>query len=427
MLLSIFYNGTDSNYDKDFKKEGRFIHGEIVSRFGFYTQKKQENQGRVLRMHGVGFSKEDGNAVTKGLGTVLGVRMRSDVQSAVKFVVEARQRQVAGNIKSNKKDLKLTVTLMGWSRGGIGCIYAAHMISKVWNCLEEAEVSGITLDVRVIAFDPVSGLGTNVRALDMGWDELALRVVFTSLADNKVSAIIDNIVDAIGSLTNWWELPEHVTQFHGFYAHDERSIGFATTMPTMLGEAGNRVFKLYEVPGTHSTLVGNLYPNGGDKAAKDEAPDPVGLHIYRSVVRRAVKLLTEWEVQFDDSIYANWLEPLGVGRNFQLANGVQVPTQEQLATYKTVAQETYITTNTNEVVDLSRIGLTDGRGVYVGGNTVDRKWQPESSLTEFLNEQNSKNVLDSAWQYLVGSETKLKKLGGTVSAHDYDRANASWT
>lgn len=415
MLLNVFYNGTDSNYNRDFQKEERFIHGEIISQFGFYAQKVEENKSRILRIHGIGGSKEDGNIATDKLGRLFGVRMRDDVQTIVKFVMKAKQEQL------DNKDKEMTVTLMGWSRGGIGCIYAAHIISKMWDSIENPKNPDIKLDVRIIAFDPVSGIGTNVRALDISWSETLFRalVLASDLATKNSKIVIDSLFETFCNQTNWWELPEHVTQFHGFYARDERSIGFATTMPTMLGEIGERVFNLYEVPGTHSTLVGNLYPNGGAEPATDGNPDPIGLIIYRDVVEEAHKLLSAWGVTFDISI-EEWLKPLREADKDLLEANMSL--WGKYTEYRKQAQKIAIT-----ISPISVPLLTDGRGVYLGGNKQDRKWKPESTLTEFLREQNSKSFVDSIWQHITGQETKLKKLGGGVSAYDYKFHNTDNT
>ncbi|UAA38001.1 hypothetical protein KIH87_15085 [Paraneptunicella aestuarii] len=431
MRLHVFYNGTDSNYDKDFRKEGRFIHGEIVSRFGYYAKNiNNQEQANVLRIHGVGGSKTDGNIVTNTVGTAFGVKMREDVQNICNFVMEARDNLFRANQQrqQNQRDLTLTVTLMGWSRGGIGCIYAAHMLSKIWDKVESEEDSGIDLDIKVIAFDPVSGLGTNIRALDLGWTDIAIMGAKTWLSQGVTRAknLTESVYTIVKNLTNWWELPEHVSEFHGFYAHDERSHGFATTMPTMLGDTDGRTFCLYEVPGTHSTLVGNLYPYGGAEAAQNGNADPVGLHIYRSVVSKVGKLLAGWNVQLDASITQDWLQPLNLNGNFGLGQ-IVAPSGDDLSEYKDHAQRISIVSDKLTSLNHKDIpGLADGRGVYLGGNKQDRKWKPEDTLTEFLGEQNSKSMIDSWYQAIVGSETKLEKLKGNVSAHDYNLSASDW-
>ncbi|NQZ09209.1 MAG: hypothetical protein HRT35_18785 [Algicola sp.] len=423
MKLHVFYNGTDSNYTTDFRKLGRFIHGEIVSRFGHYTQAVDDQAVNVLRIHGVGSSKEDGNFLTDKTGTALGVRMRSDVQNIVSFVMNARLRLKTAN-ERGQVDANLVVTFMGWSRGGIGCIYGAHMVCKVWDDIEKNDPSGIKLDIKIIAFDPVSGLGTNVRALDLSWLDVTFMAGalwlshYTGTLKDTVKASL-NIISK--HLVNWWELPVHVSQFHGFYAHDERSVGFAPTMPTMVGADVGRNFKLYGVPGTHSTLVGNLYPDGG--ATAGVAASPVGTHVYRSMVKKAGDLMTGWGVVFDNTIFEEWLKPLDLTANFALGV-IVVPSSEALTTYKARAQSVAITI-LNPLNKVST-GLTDGRGVYIGGNKQDRKWKPESSMVEFMNEQNTKSTIDSVWQMVVGSETKLEKLGGSVAAHSYNRAGSNW-
>lgn len=423
MKLHVFYNGTDSNYETDFEKKGRFMHGEIVSRFGHYVQKA--NGDNVLRIHGVGGSKESGNAASNIAGTLFGVKMREDVQHICNFVMQARDNLFRANQKKsqpNQRDLTLSVTLMGWSRGGIGCIYAAHMLSKIWDKIESEENSAIKLDIKVIAFDPVSGLGTNFRAVDLGWTDISIMAAKAWLGVERAKSVRT----IVSNLTNWWELTEHVSEFHGFYAHDERSVGFATTMPAMMGDPDNRAFHLYEVPGTHSTLVGNLFPNGGAGPAVNSTADPVGLHIYRSVVKKVGELLVGWQVPRHASITAEWLKPLGLTEAFGLGQ-IVVPSENTLRQYKDAAQRISIMPDVFATLNHKKVpGLTDGRGVYLGGNAQDRKWQPGDSLTKFMSEPNTKSFVDSWYQALVGSETKLEKLKGRVAAHDYKLSASGW-
>ncbi|WP_038182165.1 hypothetical protein [Vibrio rhizosphaerae] len=427
MKLHVFYNGTDSNYERDFREEGRFIHGEIVSRFGKYAKDADGQINNVLRINGVGGSK-GGNTVSSGLGTAFGVQMRSDVQAIVTFVMNTRTTMEAALEHGHSHDTELVVTMMGWSRGGIGCIYAAHMVSKVWTELDKFDRPSITLDIKVVAMDPVSGLGTNVRALDMGWLDLAAMSAVTWLSSYTHQfgeTVVKNLKLLNSKLVNWWELPEHVTEYHGFYAHDERSVGFATTMPSMTGLVNNRSFHLYGVPGTHSTLVGNLYPYGGGKAAEDGAPSQVGLHIYRSVVRKVAKLMHGWHVEFHAD-YVGWLQSLNINENLTIAVPHEI-TLEALAHYKSQAQLVSIVPSFLNPLNQKDVGpFTDGRGVYIGGNKQDRKWRPASSLTQFMNESNSKSAVDTMWQWIVGSETKLEKLGSHIQAHDYNFAVSDW-
>lgn len=428
MKLHIFYNGTDSNYDRDFQAAGRFMHGEIVSRFGKYAKDAPGQNNRVMRINGVGGSK-GGNKVASGVGTAFGVQMRADVQSIVSFVMDTRTAMKTSLANHTSDDTKLLVTLMGWSRGGIGCIYAAHMISKVWTALDKFDSAPIVLDIKVVAMDPVSGLGTNMRALDIGWLDLALMtgaVWLSSYTDQFGETLTESLKLINKQLVNWWELPEHISEFHGFYAHDERSIGFATTMPAMTGLVDNRQFHLYGVPGTHSTLVGNLYPNGGGAPVGVVGPvvaSPVGLHIYRSVVRKVAQLMHSWHVEFHTD-YVPWLLTLHINEDLTLGDVPDI-TPEQYAHYKSCAQNTAITT-TNPLVKKDAIPLTDGRGVYIGGNKQDRKWPPQKNIVEFMNEQNTKSSVDTLWQWIVGAETKLDKLGGNVEAHRYDYPNSRW-
>ena len=148
VVLSFFYNGTDSNYDDDFERNGRFQHGELVSRLGCYAQAASKTRAdgtqknySARRFDGVGFSKRHRSLSQRIFGTMLGKGMLNDVNSIVDAVMDERNRIIReyhANDNGTTGPKELCVTLLGWSRGGVGCIYAANKIATRWAAAERS-------------------------------------------------------------------------------------------------------------------------------------------------------------------------------------------------------------------------------------------------------------------------------------------------
>ena len=100
-----------------------------------------------------------------------------------------------------------TVNCVGWSRGGVTC----HMLANAMHNDPQLR----TIPVNIFAVDPVPGFGR--------------------FQDHRHS-IRDNVHNYIG-----------------IYARDERSFGFAATVP----KSAARNVQMMTLPGRHSTVVGN--------------------------------------------------------------------------------------------------------------------------------------------------------------------------
>ena len=416
VVLSVFYNGTDSNYMDDFQREGRFLHGELISRLGHAAVLGARAPHRALRVHGVGGSKRARSRGRPLLGTGFGYGMLDDVREIVSFaMVERRNLLLRAQARGVSAPQTLRVNLAGWSRGGVGCIYAAHLLSREWEAAEAAEraesesgaglADRVRLDIRLVVMDPVSGKGTNYRSIEQSWAELG-------------------VADLFRRRTKWWELPATVTEFHGFYAHDERSPGFAATIPSMPSQSDRQSFHVYAVPGTHSTLVGNLWPNGGHKGGQQA--DPVGQHIYRRVVTRVTNLLLDWGTPLDRTATAAWLEPMGLQVSPSTADrdhtaavtmSAEPAPVELLAAYRDGAQEVMLT------FQFSRhILKTDGRGLFLGDNHRQRMWTQPDSLTDYRS-------MRSGWwsKGRRGRRVRTEQLAPRVVLHDFDPTTLDWT
>jgi hypothetical protein len=159
-----------------------------------------------------------------------------------------QQQLQAQIVKMFRKEgiLPTQVNLVGWSRGGISC----HMLANaMFGDLELKEIP-----IRILAIDPVPG-PRNFQA-------------------NKIS------------------LKDNVKEYVGFYARDERSIGFSCVIPETDPITAVHV---YPIPGRHATLVGN---GGTDGASGGMAFREPGL-----LVRHYAEVyLTAWGVKLDNML-----------------------------------------------------------------------------------------------------------------------------
>gem|GEM_PF-234360 len=142
-----------------------------------------------------------------------------------------------------KGALPSAVNLVGWSRGGISC----HMLANAMFADPELK----QIPVRIFAIDPVPGP--------------------RNFQDHRVT------------------LKENVKEYVGFYARDERSVGFDCVIPLAPAATTLRVFPM---PGRHATLVGNASTDG--KSAGTALKEP-GLMVRHF----AECCLTAWGTRFD--------------------------------------------------------------------------------------------------------------------------------
>ncbi|MEX2583178.1 MAG: hypothetical protein WD766_07880 [Gemmatimonadota bacterium] len=139
------------------------------------------------------------------------------------------------------------VNAIGWSRGAV----TTHMFANAMKSDPELSL----LPLNIIAVDPVPGTG-NFQ-------------------------------------TNRTTIPSNVRNYVAFYARDERSLGFAATLPKLAPEVNGTIIPM---PGRHATLVGNAgnYLGGN------------GLNVFYApgkVVRMLVeKYLTDWGTELNNRV-----------------------------------------------------------------------------------------------------------------------------
>ncbi|MBV4451261.1 MULTISPECIES: hypothetical protein [Pseudomonas] len=138
------------------------------------------------------------------------------------------------------------VNLIGWSRGGISCTMLANAM------FADSQLQHIP--VNIFAIDPVPGLLNQ---------------------QNNRTVIHDN-----------------VKEYVGFYARDERSLGFACVVP---GASSTTKMHIYPMAGRHATLVGNAAANGVSGPKTFFEPGDIVRH-YAEVC------LTRWGVSLDKKL-----------------------------------------------------------------------------------------------------------------------------
>lgn len=152
-------------------------------------------------------------------------------------------------IKMHRKGkLPTSVNLVGWSRGAVSCHMMANQMFK------DDELKNIP--VNIFAIDPVPG-PKNFQA-------------------ERVT------------------LGSNVKEYVGFFARDERSVGFSCVIPRTDSKTRTHI---YPMAGRHATLVGNAAANGNDNAGAKDLTEP-GL-----IVRHFAEVcLTRWGVNLDKKL-----------------------------------------------------------------------------------------------------------------------------
>lgn len=139
-----------------------------------------------------------------------------------------------------------TVNLIGWSRGGVTC----HMMANAM-AMDNAVKN---IPVNIFAIDPVPGAG--------------------NFQSNRTT------------------VPANVDNYVGIYARDERSAGFAPTVPDYKQRTRPTVMPF---PGRHATVVGNGALDGGDGAQALPASGKLVRHL-------AETYLTSWGTTLDKKL-----------------------------------------------------------------------------------------------------------------------------
>jgi len=150
-------------------------------------------------------------------------------------------------IKIKRGSTKVTeVNIVGWSRGGVSCIMLANAMAK------DPDLK--TVKVRILAFDPVPGP--------------------SNFQDHRT------------------KLPGNVQEYVGFYARDERSLGFTPVVPEF---SSLTKITILPMPGRHATLVGNPADDGdGLKSGSKSLTAPGKVTRYL-----AETLLERWGTKLD--------------------------------------------------------------------------------------------------------------------------------
>ncbi|MEL6581077.1 MAG: hypothetical protein AAFQ14_15120, partial [Cyanobacteria bacterium J06621_12] len=223
-VFTVFFCGTGSNH-LDVKNPSYPI-GELVSTLASHHEGAELVDWIVVDGPGSGNLQEDDKWVEPGnfskkRGEYLGTGWENNVAHAIAVIKGEPSRKLTKLKRQKRKIARLrpqelpdAVNMVGWSRGGISC----HMLANAM--FKDPVLKDIP--VKILAFDPVPGTG--------------------NFQKHRTT------------------LQENVSEYIGIYARDERSLGFAPSVPTF--SAGTQV-KILPIPGRHATLVGNPAIDGG--------------------------------------------------------------------------------------------------------------------------------------------------------------------
>lgn len=205
-----------------------------------------------------------------------------------------------------KRNPVTSINAIGWSRGAV----TTHMFA---NALAGDKDLG-HLPVNIIAVDPVPGTG--------------------NFQLNRTS------------------IPANVKNYVGFYARDERSFGFAATLPTF---AKGVDATIYPMPGRHATLVGNAGNYiGGNGAEVFNAPGKV------------VKMLAE-----------NYLAGWGT----KLSKRLPYSELEILRCYDEMVGQEKLFKELRKTVYTTQKGQSKDRDISVGQDWMSSKFQAVKQLS----------------------------------------------
>ena len=131
------------------------------------------------------------------------------------------QLNVAESIFDNRPDCSgqcVILNLVGFSRGAVSTMHTARKM------VDDIDVDNVIKKINIFAMDPVPGDGLLATGID----------------------------------GNNFQLPA-IADYVGFYANDERSVGFAPIIPA---SSGNDHVDFFRVPGAHNTMIGSAFKNG---------------------------------------------------------------------------------------------------------------------------------------------------------------------
>jgi hypothetical protein len=340
MRVCIFYNGTDSSFEKDANLESgqsnRFQAGEIISRLSHAVNCKESH---VLQVNGV-------SGDSRYFGTVLGVGLEQNVQFGKDFWVHRMTQST---------DISNELIICGWSRGGITAMCLARAVSDYLN---DKQVAINSWKIKVMTFDPVAGKGCN-------WEGTARK--------------------------KWYILAPIVKEYVGFYAREELSPGFETTIPSR--ESEETKMTLIDVAGFHSSLVGSITEtkNGNDDWAA---------RVYGVVKNRALQALGEWGVLFNDTFLDKWEDDI-----VKLSRQ-KVGTSNEFRDRCASHDITYSILRGSNLYN-----CVEGRGVFVGDNATSRQWIRTKTLEEFLKTDNHVTNIDG----VKGLPSKMPFFGSYMT------------
>lgn len=249
-VVTIYFAGT--NMTQDYWNETEFFHpfSEPETIATLYRQQVEGDNHHKIILDGFEWLEV---ALPNWSGKF------SEAHSKLELVIDTFPLEVSDSCDSTPC---ITLNLVGFSRGGASTLHFAHTIS---NNADHANLKSKIKKINILNFDPVPG-------------------------DVLMSSEVFNLPDDV--------------EYLGFYSVDERTQFFTPVFPAPTAAH----YDVFTVPGSHETMVGNIYRGGHrglprplHSVGKDEA-----IRVVSSVLKIvATEVLgsSDWgHVRFNDDL-----------------------------------------------------------------------------------------------------------------------------
>ncbi len=284
--FTVFFCGTGSN-SFDFANSD-YHSGELISTLARHCAGMEFVDWIIADGPGSGNHQEDEKFVTPGnyqgwQGIATGKGWQENVGHALAMI--------RGEAKWSRKQLTdLNYTVL--KRAGIAIKDAEIDLAALSITLPDRKVTQQQLQMQKIKIFRKSKPVTSINAIGWSRGAVTTHMFAHALASDKdLRHLPVNIVavDPVPGTGNFQlsrtSIPANVKNYVGFYARDERSLGFAATLPSFASGVNATI---YPMPGRHATLVGNAGNYiGGNGAQVFNAPGKV-------VKMLSENYLTEW-------------------------------------------------------------------------------------------------------------------------------------
>lgn len=351
-VFTVFFCGTGSN-SFDFAN-GDYHSGELISTLARHCSGMEFVDWIIADGPGSGNHQEDEKFVTPGnywgwQGVSSGKGWEENVAHALAMI--------HGQAKWSRKQLtELNYRIL--KEAGIAIPDAEIDFDALTITMPDRKLTQQDLQMQKIKIFRKAKPVTAINAIGWSRGAVTTHMFANALANDKdLKHLPVNIiaVDPVPGTGNFQQhrtsIPANVKNYVAFYARDERSLGFAATLPSLAqGVKGT----IYPMPGRHATLVGNAGNYiGGNGTNVFNAPGKV-------VRMLSEQYLTGWGTQLSQRL--PWSEA------------------EMLRCYDEMVGQSDLFRKLSKTVYTTRTGQRGDRDIGVGQNWFSSKFQTLSQL-----------------------------------------------